>query len=1148
MEEIAKKQIGDYELLSIIGDGAQGRVYKACAVNGTAAGLNQGDQVALKVVNLAGEDENMRRKFQQQADILRRLSHDSIVKYIDSFVWHSGELDECQCLVMEYLEGEDLTARVKNFPSGIVWPQVEEIFEKCLAGLIHARECGITHRDLKPSNIYLTKDGKVKLIDFDIARKDDSEQLSTAGWKGTFDYMAPDFITHEGFRGDEISDIFSLGVCFYQALTGSLPYEPLGSNAHIGYVNRWHGGNSKPPSFRVGVFRVLAGAKEFISKAIDVKREQRYQSFTEMLEDFRKIHYRVVRHKGKDDYELLALLGRGGFGEVFKARCASDGKLVAVKHLFSAKQSDRFIKEAKILQRYAHENLVRYVDFMSQETNTGDKQFFLVMEYLEGMPGWTLRLRIKNEGRLGVEESIRLFKVYLDALHFMHSNARPIIHRDIKPGNLYAPVGRPEKGKIFDMGVARDVSGTVTVGGVPGTLDYMAPEFADASGDRGSPQSDIYALGLCFYESLTGKPVYERLSQDINSAWTGFIGRVKNPPPISFDDPLFKEYPRLAGIVSKALASNPAGRYASAQAMIADLDIALTPLPQRSTEEDLFDEAEMTMATSPGGGAVTMGTRPMEGDINEYLKQIGVAEKKGASPNKIPRSKRWLQIAAALLVVLVAAGALWLAVAVLTGKGKKTVGEGEPPPVTEVAERVQPQPVPVKTVAEAVKTDQDGKEAATQTAAVPPEVKPEIKTPEKTGVTPAEPAGVPPVQAPEKVAVVSPEVQPLLQGDPPQKTVPVTVPAVVPPPEPVVVAAADYPAAKEIATLIAEKLTDEKSVADANRALQLLTEAAQSEWKDVPAADKQRFIQKSRAGVTDKFSAYVKECSDRVVALSLAGKNADTLYQPLMGLKDTAPLLVAQCSDAYQAACAAADEAVKIKMIADAVANLTASAVNSINVKDLDEQVAKYQKLIAMPGVVLDKSQSAQFNKVTTARYKAFAESQYAEFKSACDKDDLSGASAIERDFLRWSATVAPEFGREQLLETAKTFAAYLQQAETRKEQSVSKKSEIVNKTHPPKNGPAEAAVKISDEKAAAAVNAKSYLEISVSPSKATVRLDGRTVEPGKIEVEPDINHMVEISSPGYKEVKQFYKVSPGTTRKVDILLQKGKSRSIFGF
>jgi len=1135
MEEVSSKMIGDYELLSIIGDGAQGRVYKACASKDTETGLNKGEFVALKVVNLAGQEENMRQKFQAQADILRRLSHESIVKYIDSFTWHAGEMDECQCLVMEYLEGEDLTCRVQNLSSGLAWPQVEDIFEKCLAGLIHARECGITHRDLKPSNIYLTKDGKVKLIDFDIARRDDSEQLSTAGWKGTFDYMAPDFITQDGFRGDEISDVFSLGVCFYQALTGALPYERLGSNAHIGYVNRWHGGTSKPPSFRVGVFRVLAGAKAFVTKALAVNRKERYQSFSEMLEDFRKIHYRVVRHKGKDDYELLALLGRGGFGEVFKARCSSNGALVAVKHLFSEKQSGRFVKEAKILQRYAHENLVRYVDFLSQDTNTGDKQFFLVMEYLEGMPGWTLNLRIKNEGRLGTEETIKLFLVYLDALHFLHSNARPIIHRDIKPGNLYAPVGRPEKGKIFDLGIARDVSGTVTVGGVPGTLDYMAPEFADSSGDRGSPQSDIYAMGLCFYEALTGKPVYERLPRDINSAWTGFITRIKNPPPISFEDPVFKDYPRLIGIVNRSLALNPAERYKSSQAMTDDLKVALKPLYEGASEDDLFDETEVTMVTSPGGADVTMGTRPMEGNINDYLKQIGAAEKKKSSGSSDSKSSLILKLTAAALIVLVAIGSVWLGIAVLTGKGKKTI-ESEPESASVVAANLP---------------DTVRAPAVNEVAAKEPE-KVAVQSPEpaveKTTPVPVET----PAEEPDKMVVTPPEVKPLLQQDvsiaKEPAVEPVKEPVVVPPPEPKVIAAEDYPAAKEIMALIPAEFTTLKSVTDANRAMFLLAENESKDWKDVPVADKEKFIKDKRADMAAGFIAYVKQSSDRVVELSLAGKNADSDYKPLIGLKDSAPLLVALCFKNYQACCAAADSAVLQKRLFDTVADITARVVNAESVTALGDVVATLRKLAARPDVDLNNAQLVQFNKVTAARYMNFADEQYNEFKSTCDKDDLPGASRIRDEYLQWSNEVAPEFGKDQLADKAKMFESYYQQAEKRKQESIVKKSAIVNKTHPKKSTSDEPAVKIKDTPAPVVTDEKCYLEISVSPSKATVKLDDREVDAGKIEVEPDTNHMIEISCPGYKAVKQFYKVSAGSTRKVDILLQKGKSRSIFGF
>ena len=572
MTDNGKERIGDYELVSLIGDGAQGRVYKAQYQGDDVSKVAKDEIVAIKVIRITGDDDKLRTKFQAQADILRRLSHTNIVRYRDSFAWHAGEWDEAQCLVMEFLEGETLTERLKKASTGLAWTQVETVFEQCLAGLIHARERGITHRDIKPSNIFITQDGSAKVIDFDIARRDDSGQMSTAGWKGTFDYMAPDFIAIPGFRGDEVSDIFSLGVCFYQALTGTLPYEPLGDSAHIGYLNRWRDGASPVPSFRPGVFRVLSNAKPFVAKCIAAKREHRYQTFAAMLEDFRKIRARRIRHKNKDEYELLAVLGRGGFGEVFKARRLSDGALVAVKHLFAEKQSDRFIKEAKILQQYPHPNLCKYVDFMVVEGTAGEKQYFLILEFLEGMPGWTLRTRLKNEGRLEAAETLPLFSGYLAALQFLHENARPIIHRDIKPGNLYAPVGQPEKGKIFDLGVARDVTGTVTVGGVPGTLDYMPPEFAEAGGDRGSPQSDLYALGLCLYESLAGKPVYDRLPTDMNSAWLAFQQRLRKPLELSFEGEAFRQYPRLKSVVLKALAPRPVDRYRSAADMRKDLD------------------------------------------------------------------------------------------------------------------------------------------------------------------------------------------------------------------------------------------------------------------------------------------------------------------------------------------------------------------------------------------------------------------------------------------------------------------------------------------------------------------------------------------------------------------------------------------------
>ena len=597
MNGSAKERIGDYELIELIGDGAQGKVFKARCVAEKNPRVSRDEIVAMKVLRFTGDDEKAVSRFQSQAEILQTLSHLNIVRYRDSFIWHQGEWDEAKCLVMEFLEGDTLTDRLKKTAGGMAWPEVKNIFEQCLAGLIFARDRAIIHRDIKPSNIFITKSGAVKIFDFDIARRETDSQASTAGWKGTFDYMAPDFVTETNFRGDEVSDIFSLGVCFYQALTGKLPFEPLGEDAHIGYLNRWRNPEGKVElSYRPGVFRVLAHAKALISKCLQPDRTQRYQSFNQMLEDFQKVHYRRIQHKGKEEYELVAVLGRGGFGEVFQGRRVRDGLTIAIKHLFSEKQSSRFVKEAKILQRYEHQHIVKYLDFLVVEGAAKEEQYFLIMEFLEGMPGWSLRNRIKNEGKLELTEALPLFSNYLKALEFLHENSRPIIHRDIKPTNLYAPAGQPHKARIFDMGVARDVSGTVTYGGVPGTLDYMAPEFAKAGSDRGSPQSDLYALGLCFYEAVAGHSAYEKLPSDINTAWIEFQRRSQSNESVRYDAFAFRQCPRLKTIIEKATDLNPKHRYESAAKMRADIDKLFEELPQQLMATPA-EEEPLTMAT-----------------------------------------------------------------------------------------------------------------------------------------------------------------------------------------------------------------------------------------------------------------------------------------------------------------------------------------------------------------------------------------------------------------------------------------------------------------------------------------------------------------------------------------------------------------------
>lgn len=265
---------------------------------------------------------------------------------------------------MEYLEGRPLDKLLKRYPRGMLWEEIRDIFEQCLEGLDHAAGQGMIHRDLRPSNVFITHDGNAKVVNFEIESSGRAEDNEE--------------------------------------------------------------GNARP-SYRHAAFRVLTEVKPFVQRCLTPDRSQRFKTFSEMREGMKDIRYQVVCHQNHEDYELFDMLGRGAFGEVFKGRRSSDGKLVAVKHLFSIQQASRFIKEAKLLQQYHHPDVVEYVDFFDIEGHGEDKDYYLVMEYLPGMPGAALNNRIrKSRTGLDVTEVIELFIHYLSALQFLHESPRPI--------------------------------------------------------------------------------------------------------------------------------------------------------------------------------------------------------------------------------------------------------------------------------------------------------------------------------------------------------------------------------------------------------------------------------------------------------------------------------------------------------------------------------------------------------------------------------------------------------------------------------------------------------------------------------------------------------------------------------------------------
>jgi serine/threonine-protein kinase len=206
---MAKKKIGRYKILSELGRGAMGVVYKA-------EDPNLDRLVALKTIILA-EDSAGRteyhKRFFQEAKAAGKLTHPHIVTTYDF-----GEEDGLAYMAMELLEGTELRKRLTD---GAITPaEAVDIARQVADGLGFAHERGIVHRDIKPANIMLLPRGQVKIMDFGIARMRIADfKTSTGIVLGTPKYMSPEQI--EGSAVDHRSDIFSLGIVLYEMLTGA---------------------------------------------------------------------------------------------------------------------------------------------------------------------------------------------------------------------------------------------------------------------------------------------------------------------------------------------------------------------------------------------------------------------------------------------------------------------------------------------------------------------------------------------------------------------------------------------------------------------------------------------------------------------------------------------------------------------------------------------------------------------------------------------------------------------------------------------------------------------------------------------------------------------------------------------------------------
>ena len=203
---------GRYEIEGKLGEGAMGVVYRA---RDSAIGRI----VALKMLSAeVGAEEELHQRFEREAEAIGRLNHPNVVTVYD-LGHHDGQL----YMAMELLEGEDLRSLVESRADIPLADRVRILMQIC-EGLGYAHSRGVVHRDVKPANIHVSAGGKVKLLDFGLARVATRETITRRGViLGTPDYMAPEQAMGKGV--DRRSDVFSAGVVFYEFLTLEKPFK-----------------------------------------------------------------------------------------------------------------------------------------------------------------------------------------------------------------------------------------------------------------------------------------------------------------------------------------------------------------------------------------------------------------------------------------------------------------------------------------------------------------------------------------------------------------------------------------------------------------------------------------------------------------------------------------------------------------------------------------------------------------------------------------------------------------------------------------------------------------------------------------------------------------------------------------------------------
>jgi serine/threonine protein kinase len=515
------------------------------------------------------------QQFLSEARNLARFrDHPGIISVLDFFPENGTGY-----MVMEYLDGSTLEQYIASV-GGLDVSVALRLLVPVADALRACHAVGLIHRDISPDNIFLTMDGRVKVLDFGASRfaiGSQSANLSVILKEG----YAPFEQYQKNGRQGPWTDIYALTATLYRLLTGELP---------VAAPDRVAGTPLPPPSEKgVEISRRL---QALLDKGMAIQPEQRYRTIDGFLDDLQaalrtsgpsldstrppqsprpvphdhrvKGEMRpVLGHIGK--YELRSVLAHTATSIVYDGWDADIARRVAIKAmpLSTLEENDsrnalaRFKHGVQAARQLDHPNVINVYDYV--ET---DEYACIVMEFVDGP---TLKQMLDTGQRLDIPAICKVMDGILQGLQYSHD--RGVVHCYIKPANIMFT--KDQRVKITDFGIVRFEDSNMTQPGMMvGSLAYMSPE--QFKGEKIDGRSDIYSAGVVLYHMITGfRPYAGSLATITDKVLNSPVPRPSGRSPTV--------KPALDQIVTRAMAKKREHRFQSAAEFNVALQAALTP-------------------------------------------------------------------------------------------------------------------------------------------------------------------------------------------------------------------------------------------------------------------------------------------------------------------------------------------------------------------------------------------------------------------------------------------------------------------------------------------------------------------------------------------------------------------------------------------